>query len=284
LYCIVEMERKDECKLEKSTVIGLLAGILAIGTAMVLKGASLAVLWNPAAILIIFVGTFASLFMAFPMSDLKKLPKLFKLIFVTPKLTDKVELIHQFVEWGSIARREGLLALESIADSIDDDFLKNGMKMLIDGSDNEYVKDVLLEDIHAMEERHRAGAQIFSQAGTYAPTLGVLGAVIGLIAALGNMSNIEQLGQSIAAAFVATLLGIFSGYVLWHPIANKLRRLSQQEAEVKLMIVEGLLTFGAGGSPISIKQKLMVFLTAEERRRLEQSNMIKEGISVVQPS
>ena len=278
------MERKDECKLEKSTVIGLLAGILAIGTAMVLKGASLAVLWNPAAILIIFVGTFASLFMAFPMSDLKKLPKLFKLIFVTPKLTDKVELIHQFVEWGSIARREGLLALESIADSIDDDFLKNGMKMLIDGSDNEYVKDVLLEDIHAMEERHRAGAQIFSQAGTYAPTLGVLGAVIGLIAALGNMSNIEQLGQSIAAAFVATLLGIFSGYVLWHPIANKLRRLSQQEAEVKLMIVEGLLTFGAGGSPISIKQKLMVFLTAEERRRLEQSNMIKEGISVVQPS
>lgn len=270
--------------MEKSTVIGLLAGILAVGTAMVLKGASLTALWNPAAILIIFVGTFASLFMAFPMSDLKKLPKLFKLIFVTPKLTDKVELIHQFVEWGSIARREGLLALESIADSIDDDFLKNGMKMLIDGSDNEYVKDVLLEDIHAMEERHRAGAQIFSQAGTYAPTLGVLGAVIGLIAALGNLTDIDQLGHSIAAAFVATLLGIFSGYVLWHPIANKLKRLSQQEAEVKLMIVEGLLTFGAGGSPISIKQKLMVFLTAEERRRLEQSNVVKEGISVVQPS
>lgn len=193
------------------------------------------------------------------------MPTLFKLIFKHRPMMEKQELIEKFVEWGTIARREGLLALEATAESVEDPFLKNGMKMLIDGSDSEFVRDVMLEDVHAMEERHRVGAQIFSQAGTYAPTLGVLGAVVGLIAALGNLNDIEKLGHSIAAAFIATLFGIFSGYVLWHPIANKLKRMSKEEVEIKLMMVEGLITFGLGGSANSIRQKLLVFLPASQR-------------------
>ncbi len=255
--------------MEKSTIIGLVSGFIAVGVGMVLKGAKIEALWNPAAMLIIFLGTFASLCMAFPMSDVKKIPKLFKLIFSQPKLMEKKELIERFVEWGTIARREGLLALEVTADSVEDHFLKNGMKMLIDGSDSEFVRDVMLEDIHAMEDRHKVGAQLFSQAGTYAPTLGVLGAVIGLIAALGNLNDIDKLGHSIAAAFIATLFGIFSGYVLWHPISNKLKRMSKKEVEIKLMMVEGLITFGLGGSANSIRQKLLVFLPASERLKTE---------------
>ena len=119
-----------------------------------------------------------------------------------------------------------------------------------------------------MQERHRAGALIFSQSGMYAPTLGVLGAVIGLIAALGNLSDIDQLGHSIAAAFIATLLGIFTGYVLWHPFANKLKQLSNQEVEFKRMVLEGALALQEGASSIAMEARLQSFIPLSERKSL----------------
>lgn len=256
--------------MEKSSVIGIVLAVFAVGLGMILKGASLATLLNYAAILIIFVGTAASVCIAFPMSDLKKVPKLFGLVFKQRSMMEKKELISIFVDWASITRREGLLALESRIEEIDDSFLKNGMRMIIDGNDHDFVRDVLMEDISAMEERHKVGASIFTLAGTFAPTLGVLGAVIGLIAALGNLTDIEELGHSIAAAFVATLFGIFSGYVLWHPMANKLKRLSKNEVDLKLMMVEGLLSIQSGVSTIAISQKLSVFLSPEERQADEE--------------
>jgi chemotaxis protein MotA len=231
----------------------------------VLKHASLTSLINPAAFMIIIVGTAASVFNAFPLSEIKRIPALFRVLFTEQKLPSKRELIDQFMNWASIARREGLLALENTSDEIEDPFLRNGMKMIIDGGEPEFVRDVLNEEIHSIEERHQAGAQIFSQAGSYAPTLGVLGAVVGLIAALGNMSDVNALGQSIAAAFVATLLGIFTGYVLWHPFSNKLKRKSKQEIEIKKIMVEGLLSIQAGVSPAAIEQKLLVYIPTQER-------------------
>ncbi len=251
--------------MEKSTYIGIFLGVIAVGVGMVLKGAPISVLNNSAAFLIIFVGTAASLCVGFPMSELKKIPKLLQIVFTKQKLIPKQDIIQMFMEWATITRREGLLALENKVEEIEDPFLRNGMRMIIDGNDHDFVRDVLMEEIASTEERHRAGALIFSQAGTYAPTLGVLGAVVGLIAALGNLSEIDKIGHSIAAAFVATLLGIFSGYVLWHPIANKLKRLSRQEIELKLMMVEGLLSIQSGISTIAISQKLSVFLTPTER-------------------
>lgn len=250
--------------MEKSTLIGIILGVLAVGLGMVLKGASLVALINPAAFLIILVGTAASLFIGFPLEELKKFPKLIKIAFIKPKIIPKQELIKLFVDLAGFARREGLLSLENKMDDIDDPFLKNGLMMIIDGSENEFVRDVLLEHVAAIEERHKAGALIFTQAGTYAPTLGVLGAVVGLIAALGNLNDVDTLGHSIAAAFVATLLGIFTGYVLWHPLANKLKRLSRQEVETKLLMVEGLLSIQMGMSPNNIEQKLSAFLAHSE--------------------
>ncbi len=251
--------------MEKSTAIGLGLGLFAVIGGMILKHANVAMLFNPAAFVIIFVGTAASLYIAFPTSEIAKIPKLLKIVFTGQKLIAKQEVIRSFMDWASITRREGLLALESKVEEIDDPFLRNGMRMIIDGNDHDFVRDVLMEEISATEDRHKAGAQIFSQAGTYAPTLGVLGAVIGLIAALGNLKDIDALGASIAAAFIATLLGIFSGYVLWHPIANKLKRMSKKEMEIKLMMVEGLLSIQSGVSTIAISQKLSVFLTPTER-------------------
>jgi len=251
--------------MEKSTGIGLILALIAVGLGMVMKGASLVSLVNPAALLIIILGTIAAVFIAFPMNDLKKVPKLFAILFKQQKLVSKKELIQLFIEWVTITRREGLLALESKVDEIDDMFLRNGMRMIIDGSDQEFIHDVLIEEISAMEERHRSGALIFTQAGTYAPTLGVLGAVVGLIAALSNLNQVEQLGHLISAAFVATLLGIFTGYVLWHPFANKLKQISKKEVELKMMMVEGLLSIQSGISAIAIEQKLSVYLPPSER-------------------
>ncbi|WP_410513004.1 flagellar motor stator protein MotA [Paenibacillus sp. BR2-3] len=256
--------------MEISTIIGLVLSLIAVGWGMVLKGAPLYSLLTPAAYVIILLGTAASLFMAFPMQEMKKVPKLFKLIFVSQKLIQKSELITMFMEWASITRREGLLALESKVDEIEDGFLRNGMRMIIDGNDQEFVRDVLMEDIHATEDRHKAGALIFSQAGMYAPTLGVLGAVIGLIAAMAHMGEIEKLAEAIAGAFIATVLGIFTGYVLWHPIATKLKRLSKKEIEIRLMMVEGLLSIQSGVSTIAINQKLSVFLTPSERAKMSE--------------
>lgn len=260
--------------MEISTIIGLILGIVSVVVGMYLKGASLISLLVPAAYLIILGGTAATLFIGFPMAELKRFPKLVKMIFVKQQLMERKEMITLFMEWASITRREGLLALESKVEEIDDTFLRNGMRMIIDGNDQDFVRDVLMEDINATEDRHKVGALIFSQAGMYAPSLGVLGAVIGLISALTHMDDMGELAHAISAAFIATMVGIFTGYVICHPIANKLKRLSKNEVDLRLMMVEGLLSIQSGVSTIAINQKLSVFLTPSERLEL---NNDKEG-------
>lgn len=255
--------------MELSTVLGIIFGFLGVGVGMVIKGASLKALLNPAAFLIIIVGTAACLLNAFPMEHVKKFPILMKKLFKKQELVPKVDLLKMFVELSQTARREGILALESRVDELQDPFLRTGLSMVIDGLDPDFVGDVLDAEIQGMEERHRDCALIFAQGGTYAPTLGVLGAVVGLIAALGNLDDMDKLGPSIAAAFVATLLGIFTGYVLWHPFANKLKMLSKQEVEQRKMMVEGILSLQAGDSPTAIEAKLMVFIPQTERAQLK---------------
>ncbi|KAB2336079.1 flagellar motor stator protein MotA [Cytobacillus depressus] len=263
--------------MDKTSLIGIILGIIAIGFGMVFKGVSLAVIINPAAILIILLGTAATVTIAFPTSEIKRVPKLFGIIFKEKQQMNPVDLIKTISDWAQIARKEGLLALEAKTSEIDDTFLKNGLSLAVDGQSADYIRDVLNEEIEAMEERHSAGAQIFSQAGTYAPTLGVLGAVIGLIAALGNMNDTDTLGHAISAAFVATLLGIFTGYVLWHPFANKLKRKSKQETKLKTMMIEGILSVLEGEAPRVIEQKLASYLPAGERKIFLEEGSVNQG-------
>ncbi len=263
-----------------SSVVGIVLAFVSLLVGMVLKGVGLDALVNPAAILIIIFGTISAVVIAFPMSELKRVPKLFGTLFKETKLGDDIEIIKMFSEWADLARREGLLALESKASEIEDPFLKNGLSLAIDGQSADYIRDVLTEDVHAMEDRHASGALIFTQAGTYAPTLGVLGAVIGLIAALKDLSDVDKLGHAISAAFVATLLGIFTGYVLWHPFANKLKRKSAVEVRQKMMIIEGILSVLEGEAPRVIEQKLASYLTTAERKKITESGedgLGKEG-------
>ncbi|RKD24214.1 flagellar motor protein MotA [Ammoniphilus oxalaticus] len=261
-----------------STIIGILLGVIAVGLGMVMKGASLGALFNPAAILIIFVGTGASLAVAFPGNELKRFPILLKMVLTPKKRISKEEIVRFFADVSVLVRREGLLALEPEIEKADHPFLKLGLGLILDGSDQELTRDILAQEIEAMQLRHRANAALFSQAGTYAPTLGVLGAVVGLISAMGNMTDMDVLGASISAAFMATLFGIFSGYVLWHPIANKLKRLSQQEAELKVMMTEGILGLAEVQNPRILEAKLLIFLSMEEREKYNNSSTQERSV------
>lgn len=261
--------------MDKTSIIGLILGVIAVGVGMVFKGVNPSALLNPAAILIIIVGTAGAVTIAFPSNEIKRLPKLFGILFKEQKLSSPVELIRMFSDWAQLARKEGLLALEARTNEIDDTFLKNGLTLAVDGQSADYIRDVLSEEIDAMEERHLSGAAIFTQAGTYAPTLGVLGAVVGLIAALGHMNDTEALGKAISAAFVATLMGIFTGYVLWHPFANKLKRKSKQEVKQKQMMIEGILSILEGEAPRVIEQKLASYLPASERKKFLEESVVK---------
>ncbi|MFD1360414.1 flagellar motor stator protein MotA [Lentibacillus salinarum] len=258
--------------MDKSSILGILFGLIAIGAGMVLKGVSPMAIVNPAALLIIFLGTIASVCIAFPMSTLKKVPKLLKIIFTEDKKRDAAEIIVTFEEWAETIRQEGILWLESKIDNVNDSFLASGLQLAVDGQTPDFIREVMLEKIDAMEERHQKGISIFTQAGTYAPTLGVLGAVIGLIAALSDLNDIEALGAAISAAFVATLLGIFSGYVLWHPFANKLKEKSEDDVRLKQIMIEGILSITNGESPRIIKDKLSSYLSSGELARLNQED------------
>ena len=258
--------------MEKSTLIGIVMGFVSVFVGMVLKGAPITALNNPAAFLIIIGGTFSCLFIGFNMDQLKNFPKLIKRTFQVPPEQEKAELLRLFIELSQIARREGILALENKVSEIEDPFFRTGLGMVIDGMDPDFVSDVLDAELQIMQERHAEGRSMFTQAGTYAPTLGVLGAVVGLIAALGNLKDIDKLGHSIAAAFIATMRGNYTGYVLWPPLANKLKILSDSEIGQKRMIIEGILSLQAGDSPTAIEAKLMVFIPQTEREAVK-----KEG-------
>ena len=251
--------------MEKSTVIGMLAGAISVFVGMVIKGAPITVLANPAAILIILGGTFSCLMTAYKMPQMKNFPNLIKKAFHAQDLQGKVELVRLFIELSQIARREGILALEGKVQELNDPFFKTGLSMVIDGMDPEFVSDVMDAELQVMQERHAEGRSMFVQAMTYAPTLGVLGAVVGLIAALGNLKDIDALGHAISGAFAATIYGIYTGYVLWGPFANKLKIMSEEEVAIKRMIVEGVLSLQAGDSPTAIEAKLMVFIPQSER-------------------
>lgn len=263
--------------MDKTSWLGFILGFVVLVGGLMLKGSDPIALYNPAAIVIIFVGTAASILIAFPVNEVKKIPALFKVIFSDSKSMEVKDMVPMFTEWAVLARREGLLSLEEKVEEVNEPFLQRGLKMVVDGQAQEQIRDMLEEDIAAMEQRHELGAKIFTQAGTYAPTLGVLGAVMGLVSALGYLNNIEMLGKSIAAAFIATLFGIFSGYVIWHPFANKLKRKSEQEARVKQIMLEGLLAVQEGLPARTVEEKLLTYLPEKDRELVP---VEKEGVGV----
>jgi len=253
-------------------VIGVVTGLLAVIVGMIVKGADVAVLLNPAAAIIIIIGTIAAVMNSFPKNEFLRIPKVFGALFRDKGNEDPVAIVEQIIELSNVTRRNGILSLENTIQGMESKFMKKGLEMVVDGIEPEYISEVLSIDIESMEERHRSGALIFTTAGGAAPTLGVLGAVIGLIGALGNLNDTEKLGHMIAAAFVATLYGIFLGYVVCHPFASRLKRKSHQEVANMYIMLEGILAIQVGKNPKSIEKKLLGMLQPKDRKKFENKN------------
>lgn len=254
--------------MELTTLLGIIVGIAAIIGAMIFKGISFSVFLNPAAFCVIIVGTVATILNSYPGKNLKSIGSLFKILFTKQKGINEVEIYHLMVDLSIAARREGLLTLEKKVEDINDPFIKKGINMITVGLPGEVIKEIMETEIEAMERRHEVNVSIFSSAGTYAPTLGVLGAVFGLIAAMSHIDDTDMMSEAIAAAFIATILGIFTGYVLWNPFAKKLKVKSQEEVVLKNMVLIGILSIQKGDSPSVLKEKLLAVLPPPKQKKI----------------
>ncbi|WP_339061314.1 MotA/TolQ/ExbB proton channel family protein [Tepidibacillus marianensis] len=183
------------------------------------------------------------------------------------------------VEYSTLARREGVLAIEQHYQKMEDNpFLKEGLMLVVDGVDPQLIREILEIEIANIEARHDKGSKIFDMAGGYAPTMGIIGTVMGLVHVLGNLSNPDSLGPSIAVAFIATLYGVSSANVLYLPIGSKLKARSQMEILIKELEVEGILSIQAGENPQMLRKKLLAFLPPAMRNQ-EQEKAAPEGES-----
>jgi chemotaxis protein MotA len=250
-------------------IIGIFTGLFSVIVGMIVKGADISVLLNPAAAIIIIVGSIAAVVNSFTKKEILNVGKVFGVLFREQSDQDPVETIKQLVEMSQNTRKNGLLSLESTVQAMDNRFMKKGLEMVVDGVEPDYIREVLETEIDSMEARHRAAALIFTTAGSSAPTLGVLGAVVGLIGALGNLADTEKLAHMIAAAFVATLYGIFFGYVLFNPFGSRLKRKSAVEVGNMNIILEGILGIQSGANPKNIETKLTSMLEPKDRLRIE---------------
>ena len=236
----------------------VLATVSVIGGS-ILKGAGVKALLSSAAFMIVVLGTIASVCLHTPASTLKRAMAIAKWVFMPPK-SDPHQTIEQIVEWSNTARRQGLLALEASVDAQPDEFIKKGLQMLVDGAEPETLRATLEVEIGAKEHHDLAAAKVFESAGIYAPTLGIIGAVMGLMAVMQNLADPSKLGAGIAAAFVATIYGIGFAILFLLPMANKLKAITQARSRDQEMLVEGLVSIARGENPRNIEARLSGYL------------------------
>jgi chemotaxis protein MotA len=250
--------------MDLATVIGFVVAWGAFFGSVLLEGGDLKAFANPSAIILVFGGTLGATLMSFPLEQMLKLPAITKCAIMGPPM-DLAKTIQTLVVFAERARREGLLALEEEARGIDDPFLQKGVQLAVDGTDPELVRAILQTEIAYVQERHATGANIFATMAGFAPTLGVIGTVAGLVHMLANLSDPGSMGPSIAAAFIATLYGVSSANLVYLPFSNKLKTRSASEILLREIMLEGILSIQAGDNPRVVEEKLKAFLDPASR-------------------
>jgi chemotaxis protein MotA len=254
-----------------ATLIGIVVAFGAIMASTVMEGGNPASLIAPPALLLVFAGTFGVAMASGTMADMVTSLKAVKSAFLTKAQTAD-DTVGAVMELAERARREGLLSLEEAAKSVRDPFLRKGIEMAVDGTDPDELRDILDAEIIATRQRGKASARLFESMGGFAPTLGIIGTVLGLVHVLENLSEPEKLGHLIAGAFLATLWGVLSANVFWLPIASKLQRITEIECHHMEIVLEGVLSVQAGSNPRIIEQKLLSLLgVAPEKMDLDQA-------------
>jgi chemotaxis protein MotA len=250
--------------MKANTIIGIIVAFVGLAIAATMEGSQLPAFMNIPALLLIVAGTFGATFAGTTMENFKKVPGLYKKAF-SGEVHDLNAVVEQMVGFAERARREGLLALEDEIAQIDDAFTRKGLQLVVDGTDPELVREILENEIDGMAARHAQGAQPFEKAGGFAPTIGIIGTVMGLVHVLQNLSSPDTLGPAISGAFIATLYGVASANIIFLPMANKLKLLSHDEQELRTLALEGILAVQAGDNPRVVADKLLAFVPPAER-------------------
>ena len=244
-----------------ATLIGLFLGFGAIIGGAIEEGLSLKALLQPTAAIIVLGGTFGAAFISFPLPVVLKAFKDIKLAFFMP--SEKHEnIIKDMIGYAAKARRNGLISLEQEAQTIKDPFTKKGISLVVDGIDPQKLKEAMEIEIESYEEHEKGSVEFFEAAGGYAPTIGIIGAVLGLIVVMSNLSDTSKLGAGIAVAFVATIYGLLTANVFCLPIGTKIKHRIKSELLRRQMVVEGLIAIQNGENPHFIEQKLRAFIPA----------------------
>ena len=252
--------------MEKGSMVGLGLCLGGVFGSAILHGIQPMFLFMEFGSLIIVVfGSIGATITAFPFSATQNLSKYIQRALKGGEQHSATETIGQIVTLTNRARAEGLLALEEAAKSIDDPFFRKGIELAVDGTDPEALKKTLNSEIAAMKERHKVGQGWCTQAGIFAPTFGIIGAVFGLMATMAQLSHPAAVGEGIAGAFVATFWGVFLANGIWLPFANKLKMFSQEEVAHKQLIVEGIMAIQAGVSPRVVEELLKSHVPPSER-------------------
>lgn len=245
--------------MDRITPIGLLLAAVAIVGGSILKGSGAGALVSGAAFMIVFVGTVAAICVHTPPATLKHAMGILKWIF-KPPVAPAEALIAELVEWSNLARKQGLLALEPAVETQEDAFVRKGLQLLVDGSEPDVLRSTLEVEIDAREHGDTAAAKVFESAGIYLPTMGILGAVMGLMAVMQNLADPSKLGAGIAAAFVATIYGIGAANLFFLPAAAKLKSIIADRTRMREIVVEGLVGIARGDNPRNIEARLRGFV------------------------
>lgn len=242
------------------SLIGVILALVAILGGNYLEGGHVAALLNGPAALIVLGGTLGAALLQTPVAVFKRAMSISRWIFMPPRI-DLAGGIDRVVNWSMTARKEGLLGLEAVADGEADPYARKGLQLLVDGAEPEAIRSILEVDLYTQESRDIQAAKFFECMGGYAPTIGIIGAVMGLIHVMGNLADPSLLGSGIAVAFVATIYGVAIANLVLLPIGNKLKSVALRQSAYREMLLEGILSIGEGENPRSIELKLQGFMS-----------------------
>ena len=220
--------------------------------------------FDPPSVMVVLGGTVAVILVAFPLPVVMKLPAIcMKSIFAKP--IDSQELITKLVEFAEVARRDGILSLEAAASEVDDPFIKRGIQMAVDGTDPELIEVIMEAEIENQVMRHQQGKSLLDGLGKYAPALGMIGTLLGLIAMLANMDDPSSIGAGMSVALITTLYGALIANLIFLPMADKLALRSSEEIVAKTIVIQGVMAIQSGDNPRIVEQKLMTFIPPASR-------------------
>lgn len=257
-----------------ATVIGLILGFGAVIGGQILEGGHVSALIQPTAFLIVAGGTCGATFVSFPLSSILQAVKgSSKVLF--PSKVNHEGIIKDMIGYAAKARKNGLISLEQETLTIKDNFTKKGVSMVVDGIDPQKFREAMEIELNAFEEHSKVGAEVFESAGGFAPTIGIIGAVLGLIHVMSNLSDASKLGGGIAVAFVATIYGLMIANLVCIPLSTKLKHRIKEEILLKEMIIEGLISIQNGENPHFIEQRLRSYL--QDDGKAEAKSTDKKG-------